>query len=101
MARMGHDSMQAAIIYQHASREADRSIAAHLNTQLKRLESGGKKTKKKGVKATKSKAVRAIEGKPAADDQPVAGPGGTPKAAGHLEDRGEEDGAAGILVGVD
>jgi integrase len=34
MARMGHDSMAAALIYQHASREADRSIADHLDAQL-------------------------------------------------------------------
>lgn len=31
MARMGHDSMQAAIIYQHATSEADRAIAAALD----------------------------------------------------------------------
>ncbi len=34
MARMGHDSMRAALIYQHASREADRSIADHLDAAL-------------------------------------------------------------------
>lgn len=34
MARMGHDSMTAALIYQHASREADQSIAEHLDAQL-------------------------------------------------------------------
>lgn len=31
MARMGHDSMSAALIYQHASRTADRAIADHLD----------------------------------------------------------------------
>jgi hypothetical protein len=31
MSRMGHDSMAAALIYQHASREADKAIAAHLD----------------------------------------------------------------------
>ncbi len=31
MARMGHDSMTAALIYQHASRTADRAIADHLD----------------------------------------------------------------------
>jgi integrase len=35
MARMGHDSITAALIYQHASREADRAIADHLQQQLK------------------------------------------------------------------
>lgn len=34
MARMGQDSMAAALIYQDASREADRSIAAHLDAAL-------------------------------------------------------------------
>jgi integrase len=34
MTRMGHDSMRAALIYQHASREADRSIADHLDAAL-------------------------------------------------------------------
>jgi integrase len=34
MARMGHDSMAAALIYQHASREADKSIADHLDAKL-------------------------------------------------------------------
>lgn len=35
MARMGHDSMNAAIIYQHASRQADRAIAHALDDQLR------------------------------------------------------------------
>jgi integrase len=34
MARMGHDSMQAAIIYQHATTEADARIAAALDLEL-------------------------------------------------------------------
>src|SRR6266545_4402338 len=34
MARMGHDSMAAALIYQHASREADQSISDHLDAKL-------------------------------------------------------------------
>ena len=34
MARMGHDSMNAAIIYQHATREADRVIADGLDARL-------------------------------------------------------------------
>ncbi len=34
MSRMGHDSMAAALIYQHASREADELIAAHLELQM-------------------------------------------------------------------
>jgi len=35
MARMGHDSMNAAIIYQHATRPADRAIANALDVQLR------------------------------------------------------------------
>jgi integrase len=35
MARMGHDSMNAAIIYQHATREADRVIADALEIQIR------------------------------------------------------------------
>ena len=35
MARMGHDSMNAAIIYQHATRRADRAIANALDDQLR------------------------------------------------------------------
>ncbi len=34
MARMGHDSMRAALIYQHASRDADRHIAESMGEQL-------------------------------------------------------------------
>lgn len=34
MARMGHDSPQAALIYQHRSREADRAIAAELDATM-------------------------------------------------------------------
>jgi integrase len=34
MARMGHDSMEAAIIYQHATTEADARIAAALDAEL-------------------------------------------------------------------
>ncbi|HVH21154.1 MAG TPA: site-specific integrase, partial [Pseudonocardia sp.] len=34
MARMGHDDMRAALIYQHATAEADRQIAQRLNDLL-------------------------------------------------------------------
>jgi integrase len=36
MARMGHASMRAALIYQHASRNRDREIAAQINSNLMR-----------------------------------------------------------------
>jgi hypothetical protein len=35
MVRMGHDSMHAALIYQHATTQADRAIARALDTQLR------------------------------------------------------------------
>ncbi len=34
MTRMGHDSMAAALLYQHASREADKAIADYLDAAL-------------------------------------------------------------------
>jgi hypothetical protein len=37
MERMGHDSMRAALIYQHKSREGDQRIAAGLSAQLQAL----------------------------------------------------------------
>jgi hypothetical protein len=41
MARMGHDSMNAAIIYQHATRRAARAIADALDDQLRAGSHGG------------------------------------------------------------
>ncbi len=35
MARMGHDSSQAALIYQHATAEADRAIAQALHEAVR------------------------------------------------------------------
>ena len=43
MARMGHDSMNAAIIYQHATREADRVIADGLDARMRTLREPAKK----------------------------------------------------------
>jgi hypothetical protein len=40
MARMGHDSMQAAIIYQHATAEADVRMAAALDAELSGVDGG-------------------------------------------------------------
>jgi integrase len=36
MARMGHDNPRAALIYQHASAEADQAIAKAVNTTVER-----------------------------------------------------------------
>ncbi len=41
MARMGHDSVRAAIIYQHATTEADARIAATLEAELTTDDDGG------------------------------------------------------------
>lgn len=41
MARMGHDSVEAAIIYQHATTQADRAVADKLNDRLLREREGG------------------------------------------------------------
>ncbi|MEV1333646.1 site-specific integrase [Micromonospora costi] len=43
MARMGHDSAQAAMIYEHATSEADRAIAQAVSDAVK---AEGKKAKK-------------------------------------------------------
>ncbi len=50
MARMGHDSTQAAIIYQHATAEADQAIAQAVDKALK---ADRKKTKKATAKRPK------------------------------------------------
>ncbi len=36
MARMGHDSMRAALIYQHATAAADQSIARSIEAQVQK-----------------------------------------------------------------
>jgi integrase len=48
MARMGHDSMTAALIYQHKSAEADQSIADHMDVQARKARKTRKKSKKPG-----------------------------------------------------
>ncbi|GAA4453069.1 tyrosine-type recombinase/integrase [Phytohabitans houttuyneae] len=47
MARMGHDSAQAALIYQHATAEADRAIAEAVNDAVKAEQRRGKKAPKR------------------------------------------------------
>lgn len=93
--------MEAALIWQHASREADQSIAAHLNTQLKALDPAKKKLKgkKKGSKATKSGAMR-ISNSGHAEVQPGIDSTAEPTGDKGRDDRDEDDGAAGALVVV-
>jgi integrase len=52
MARMGHDSPQAAMIYQHATAEADQAIADALHEAV---EAERKRTRRAGNKASKKK----------------------------------------------
>jgi integrase len=59
MARMGHDSPQAALIYQHATSEADRRIAASLNDAVK---ADRKKARKAAKKATDKGKKRRDQG---------------------------------------
>lgn len=56
MARMGHDSPQAAMIYQHATSEADRAIADALNKKVKADRKEAKKAEKAEKQGKKSKA---------------------------------------------
>ena len=63
MSRMGHDSAQAAIIYQHATAEADRAIAQAVD---KALRADRKKTKKVAAK-------RAKKTRDAGDDEVTGG----------------------------
>jgi integrase len=61
MARMGHDSSQAALIYQHATAEADRAIAEAVNA---------------AVKAEQRKDRKAAKGKRKRRDDPDDGAAG-------------------------
>lgn len=104
MARMGHDSMQAALIYQHASREADVSIAAHLNKQLEGLNPTKKKkskTKMKDGKATKAKAIQTLNGR-LGELEASPGIDGRfgPRGVAGTDDEDGEDGAAGVPARV-
>jgi hypothetical protein len=55
MARMGHDSPQAAMIYQHATSEADRAIANALNTAVQADRKKARKATKKAADKTTKK----------------------------------------------
>ena len=53
MARMGHDSSQAAMIYQHKSREADQAIAAALDANMKKINSPSKEARRARASGTR------------------------------------------------
>jgi hypothetical protein len=88
MARMGHDSPQAAMIYQHATAEADRAIAQAVNSAMKAERKKAKKTAAGDAPAkSKGKGGKAKQ----ADG---------PKQAGKGKRRGDEpdDGTAGVVA---
>lgn len=58
MARMGHSSTRAALIYQHGSEERDREIAADLGKALKRTRKGTKKKASGTQRARKREKAR-------------------------------------------
>jgi len=84
MARMGHDSAQAALIYQHATSEADRAIAKALGAAVR---SEQKKTRK---------AASGTAGKTGANAKGAKKKGRAGKSDKPHED--PDDGAAGVLV---
>jgi integrase len=55
MARMGHDSSHAAMIYQHATREADRAIADAVDAAVRAQQPKTGKTKRKTAKTRRRK----------------------------------------------
>ncbi|NBE82407.1 tyrosine-type recombinase/integrase [Micromonospora rubida] len=88
MARMGHDSPQAAMIYQHATAEADRAIADALN---------------RAVQADRKQTKKADKVKKAATDKPAKTKGKTKPAGGGKQGRkgsgdDPDEGTAGALV---
>ncbi|MGI5212497.1 hypothetical protein [Plantactinospora sp. CA-290183] len=85
MARMGHDSPQAALIHRHATAEADKAIAAALNAAVRAEQKGERKKAKK----TDRKA-----------DKKSGGKKGRKKAGTKGGERSEDpdDGATGALV---
>jgi integrase len=58
MARMGHDDMRAALIYQRATSDADRLIAERLSALVNEHRQAGKKAEKKAKKKHRKKAKK-------------------------------------------
>jgi integrase len=58
MARMGHDSMAAALIYQHASTQADQAIAASMNARFEALQADAGRESQKPAERDSSKRSR-------------------------------------------
>jgi hypothetical protein len=62
MARMGHDSLQAAVIYQHATTRADCAIAAALDVQLQEARRGPAGSAQDFAERGDGRQTRALEG---------------------------------------
>ncbi|MGC5305971.1 tyrosine-type recombinase/integrase [Micromonospora zamorensis] len=67
MARMGHDSPQAALIYQHATAEADRAIAQALHNAVRADRKEARKSADAPGKEKKQKKAKHRRGKEAAE----------------------------------
>ncbi|MGK5737615.1 tyrosine-type recombinase/integrase [Micromonospora sp. URMC 103] len=100
MARMGHDSTQAALIYQHATAEADRAIAQALHDAVRADQKKAKKTtgggKDKGGK--KSVARRARSARPTGTKPAASRANGTPMARRMILDLQASKALAGAVV---
>jgi integrase len=59
MARMGHDSPQAAMIYQHATAEADRAIADALSAQVNELRRRAQRPSRRPRRSTSKDPITA------------------------------------------
>ena len=65
MERMGHDSMRAALIYQHATRDAGRRIADSLQAEIERRESSANRhVVARGQSRTRRAATRKLDQTP-------------------------------------
>jgi integrase len=71
MARMGHDSLRAALIYQHATSEAGRAIAAAIDAQVKVAAKDAKKRARRA--GHKDRAERDHDGDGGPSGRPGAG----------------------------
>ena len=58
MTRMGHDSMTAALIYQHASTQADQAIAASMDARFEALQADAGRESQKPAERESSKRSR-------------------------------------------
>ena len=72
MARMGHDSLRAGLIYQHATSEAGRAIAAAIDAQVKVAAKDAKKRARRAGHKDRAERDDDGDGGPSAVLVPVA-----------------------------